>query len=436
MGGSTSVRAFPCEGIFVNAGAALLTAGLLAAFPPLADAQGAPQANPAAPAGDASMTLHLRSYYFDRQNPDAANNKATAIGGWVGLDSGWLLERFRFGAVGYTSQKINGPQDEDGTLLLKPNQKSFGGFGQFFGKVRLWEGAAFTGYRQLVDQPEVNARDNRMAPQTYEGYTLAGTEGGLDYYGGYIDKMKVRNETGFVDIGRILKAPSHGGEGMWLGGLRYAPSNDLVLRLSTYHVPNLLNSTYADVSWLAPLSGEFKLRLGGQYMYQSSTGDNALTGKSFSTSAGGLRADLTRGGTTLTGAFTNVGRGANYQFPFGDWAGYTYGVVATFASANENAYMIRGSHDFAATRLPGLVVTAHGIFGHNAINPSTGAALADKNEYNVTVDYRFKTGDWPDWIKPLWLRARATRVSADLSGDTSVTKDYRFIVNYEQVLNF
>lgn len=420
----------------MNAGAALLIAGLLVAVPQLVNAQGALQANPGAPAGDASMTLHLRSYYFDRQNPDAANNKATAIGGWVGLDSGWLLDRFRFGAVGYTSQKINGPQDEDGTLLLKPNQKSFGGFGQLFGTVRLWEGAAFTGYRQLVDQPEVNAQDTRMAPNTYEGYTLAGKAGGLDYYGGYLDKMKVRNATGFVDIGRILNAPSHADEGMWLGGLRYAPSNDLVLRLSTYHVPNLLNSTYADVSWLAPLSGEFKLRLGGQYMYQSSTGDNALTGKSFNTSAGGLRADLHRGGTTLTGAFTNVGRGANYRSSFSDWAGYTFGVVNSFNNANENAYMIRGSHDFAAMRLPGLVVTAHAIFGHNAINPSTGAAVADKKEYNVTIDYRFRTGEWPDWIKPLWLRARATRVPADLSGSTSVTNDYRFIVNYEQVLNF
>ena len=148
------------------------------------------------------------------------------------------------------------------------------------------------------------------------------------------------------------------------------------------------------------------------------------------------KADLNRGGATLTGAYTQTARGANYQTPFGDWAGYTFVLLTNFNRAHENAFMIQGSYDFAANRLPGLVVTGHGTFGHNAINPATGAAVSDKTEYNVTVDYRFKSGNWPDWIKPLWLRARATRVNADLSGDTSVTKDYRFIVNYEQVLNF
>lgn len=414
----------------MNAGATLLVAGVLAVATAPASAQGTP-------AGDASMTLHLRSYYFDRQNPDAANNKATAIGGWVGLDSGWLLDRrVRFGAVGYTSQKVAGPQDEDGTLLLKPDQKSFGGLGELFAKLRLWEGAEFTGYRQKVIQPEVNMQDTRMAPNTFEGYTLAGRIGGLEYYGGYLDKMKTRNATGFVDFARVLNAPANVDAGMWLGGLRYAPLKDLSLRLSTYHVPDLLNSTYADASWVAQLPQGAWLRLGGQYMYQSSAGDNALTGKSFNTSFGGVKADLYRGGGTLTAGYTQTGRGANYQAPFGDFAGYTYGVVTSFNRANENTFMVQGSYDFSANRLPGLMLTGYGMFGHNAINPATGAAVSDKTEYNVTVDYRFKTGDWPEWIKPLWLRARATRINADLGGSTSITNEYRFIVNYEQVLNF
>jgi hypothetical protein len=413
----------------VNAGAALLVSGALAVAAASACAQGAP-------AGDASMTLHLRSYYFDRQNPDAANNKATAIGGWVGLDSGWLLDRVRFGAVGYTSQKITGPLDEDGSLLLKPNQKSFGGLGELFAKVRLWEGADFTGYRQKVNQPEVNLQDNRMAPNTFEGYTLAGKAGDLEYYGGYLDKMKTRNATGFVNIARILNAPANVDAGMWLGGLRYAPRNDLALRLSTYHVPDLLNSTYADVSWIVPVRGDVRMRLNGQFMHQSSTGDNALTGASFKTSAGGLKADLNRGGATLSGFYTQTARGANYQTPFADWAGFAFGGLTSFDRAHENAFGVQGSYDFSANRLPGLVLSGYGMFGHNAINPATGAAVSDKTEYNATVDYRFKSGNWPEWIAPLSLRARVTRVNADLGGSTSVTRDYRFIVNYEQVLNF
>lgn len=409
--------------------AALIVAGILSFAATPALAQGPPR-------GDGSMTLHLRSYYFDKQNPDAADNKATAIGGWVGLDSRWIFDRVKFGAVGYTSQKLNGPLDEDGTKLLKPDQKSFGGLGELFAKVKLWEGAVFTGYRQKVDQPEVNAQDNRMAPNTYEGYTLAGRWGDLEYFGGYLDKMKTRDATGFVDFARILNAPANVDAGMWLGALRYVPVKELTLRLSTYHVPDLLNSTYADAAWQAALPGEFWLRLGAQYMYQSSTGDNALTGRSFNTSAGGIRADLSRGGATLTGAYTQVGRGANYQTPFGDWAGYTYGIVGSFNNANENAYMVRGIYDFSANRLPGLVVTGYRISGHNSINPATGAAVASIAERNVTVEYRFDRGNWPEWIKPLSVQARAARLNSDLDGNTSITKNHRIIVNYEQVLNF
>jgi len=399
----------------MNAVAPIFVFALMAgaAMPAFAQnkAEGA-SAGPGIWSGDGSMTLHLRSYYFDRQNPGAANNKATTIGGWVGMDSGWFFDRVKFGAVGYTSQKIAAPENESGSLLLKPDQKSFGGFGELFAKVKLWEGAQFTGYRQKVLQPEVNMQDNRMAPNTFEGYTLGGKAGDFEYYGGYLDKMKTRNATGFVNFARVLNAPSNYDSGMWLGGLRFTPIKDLALRLSTYHVPNLLNSTYTDASWRTPLQGDLWLRLSGQYMYQSSTGDDGLTGRSFDTSFRGVKADLGEGGGTLTGAYTQTGRGANYNTSFGDFAGYTYGVVTSFNRANENAFMLQASYDFSAHRLPGLAVTTYGMFGNSAINPATGAAVSDKKEFSATVDYRFTSKDWPEWIRPLWLRARATRVNA------------------------
>jgi hypothetical protein len=409
---------------------------LLAAAAMPVPAQGNPADSAGAWDGKGSMTLHLRSYYLDRHNPDAPNNKAATIGGWAGLDSGWFFDRVKFGAVAYTSQKVAAPADEDGTLLLKRDQKSFGGWGELNAKVKLWEGAQFTGYRHKVFQPEVNPQDNRMAPNTFEGYTLAGAWGGLEYFAGYLDKMKTRNATGFVNFARILNAPAKVDAGMWLGGLRYRPAKELTLRLSTYHVPDLLNSTYVDASWQAQVSKGIWLRLSGQYMYQSSAGDDALTGRSFSTSYRGLKADFHRGGTTLTGAYTQTGRGANYQNPFGDFPGYTFVLLTALNRANENGFLLRASHDFSAMRLPGLVLTGSILSGNSAINPANGAAVPDKTEYNITVDYRFHSGSWPDWIRPLSLRARATRVIAELGGSTSIARDYRFIVNFERVLNF
>ena len=413
----------------------LLVLSVLAAAGDPALAQSGTRAGTASP-GSAAMTLHLRGYFLDRHNPDAPDNKATTIGGWVGLDSGWLFDRVKLGAVAYTSQKVAAPQDQDGTLLLKPDQKSFGGWGELNARVRLWEGAQFTGYRQKVFQPEVNPQDNRMAPNTFEGYTLAGRWRDLEYFGGYLDKMKTRNATGFVNFARILRAPENVDAGMWLGGLRYTPMKDVTLRLSAYHVPDLLNSTYTDAARATRVSAGVFLRLSAQYMYQSSAGDNALTGRSFSTSFRGLKADLNRGGATLTGAYTQTGRGANYQNPFGDFAGYTFTLLTALNRANENGVLLRASYDFSAAGLPGLALTGSGLFGNSAINPATGAPVSDKTEYNLTADYRFVSGNWPDWLRPLRLRARATRVASELGGSTSITKDYRFILNYEQVLNF
>jgi len=162
-----------------------------------------------------------------------------------------------------------------------------------------------------------------------------------------VDELKTRNATGFVNFARVLNAPSNYDSGMWLGGLSFTPIKDLALRLSTYYVPNLLNSTCTDASWRTPLQGDLWLRLSGQYMYQSSTGDDGLTG-----------------------------RGANYNTSFGDFAGYTYGVVTRFNRANENAFMLQANYDFSAHRLPGLAVTAYGAFGNSAINPAAAAARA------------------------------------------------------------
>src|SRR5262249_32932700 len=62
---------------------------------------------------DAEFALHFRSYYFNRElpirptppsGPSTFNQEAWALGGFAGLQSGWLLDTFRMGAVAYFSQ--------------------------------------------------------------------------------------------------------------------------------------------------------------------------------------------------------------------------------------------------------------------------------------------------------------------------------------------
>ena len=218
------------------------------------------------------------------------------------------------------------------------------------------------------------------------------------------------------------------GEPMWLAGVSARPGTDLDWRLSSYYVPNVLQSNYADVAWRITPAAGYRLQLGAQAMYQGSVGDQLLSGASFSVWSGGLKADLTRGGATATLAYQQTGSGANYQTPYSGWAGYTFMIVKSFNLAGQKAWLLGGSYDFAAQGVPGLQLNANAVYGYDAVDPATGAAQPDWTEYDMTLDYRFGAEHWPVWARPFWIRARAAHVDMRSAGDID---DYRVILNYE-----
>jgi hypothetical protein len=259
------------------------------------------------------------------------------------------------------------------------------------------------------------------------GGALTGKLAGVTYFGGYLSAEKTRNSTTFVNMATVAGAPADIDSGMWLLGLRAEPLKDLALRFSSYHVPDILNSTFADVAWTTDVSAAYRLRLGAQGMYQTSTGSDALTGSSFSTGVGGIRADLISGAATGTLSYTQTGRGAAYHSPYGSWAGYTSMIIQDFNQANQKALLIGGTYDFAGLSVPGLTLNANIVFGRDSINPSTTAALPNLTEYDLTLDYRFSAKTWPKWAQPLWIRARSAVLVSASAGNTT---DYRIILNY------
>ena len=176
-------------------------------------------------------------------------------------------------------------------------------------------------------------------------------------------------------------------------------------------MPNVLNSNYADVAWLAPLHEDFKLRLGAQAMVQKGVGEQLLTGTSFSTWSAGLKADLMAGGTTWSMAYQQTGSGSAYQTPYAAWAGYTYMIIKSFNQAGMKAGLLGGNHDFAALGVPGLVVNGAIVHGWDAVDAATGAAQPNWTEYDLTLDYRFNAKRWPEWARPFWVRGRAAYVT-------------------------
>ncbi|MEO8124303.1 MAG: OprD family outer membrane porin, partial [Burkholderiales bacterium] len=354
---------------------------------------------------------------------------AWALGGWAGYKTGWIADALQFGVVGYTSQRLWGPEDKGGTGLLVTPQDPYSVVGQAYVSLKLWDQLA-TGGRFIVDQPEINPHDIRMTPITYQGGLVSGAVGGLNYYGAYLDGTKPRTSEKFLNFVEAANIDSPTSEPLWLLTLGGEPIKGLGLRVSSYYVANVLSSTFTDVQWLTTLSGGDRMRLSAQGMYQTSVGDDLLQGKPFNTYSMGLKADYMPGAATLTLAYQQTGRGSNYNKPYAGWAGYPSMIVKDFDLAGQQVWLIAASYDFAALRAPGFMLGGGIASGNNAINPSTEAPQPNWTEYDLTADYRFSAKTWPEWTRPFWLRGRVAYVDMGANG---VINDYRIILNYEWV---
>jgi hypothetical protein len=74
---------------------------------------------------DTTLDLHFRSFYFLQENEATNDKEAWTLGGSLAYESGRWKDFLKIGAEVFTSQKLYGPGDRDGTLLLREGQKSF-----------------------------------------------------------------------------------------------------------------------------------------------------------------------------------------------------------------------------------------------------------------------------------------------------------------------
>jgi len=329
----------------------------------------------------------------------------------------------------YTSQKIYAPEDKDGAAVLLAGQRSYTVVGEAYGSLKLHEQKLTVG-RFLVNQFEVNPQDTRMTPRTFQGQSLSGHVAGIEYFLARLDKMKSRNWDTFEPVTAVAGAPAAGDEPMLLLSLRGNPGKDLSLGFATYRLRNVLASTYLETAWTTTLRADTRLRLGGQYLRQGSTGTHLLTGSPFDTWTLGFKADLLHGPFTLSGIAMQTDRGAAYLMPFGSWPGYASRIINNFNRAGERVRAVDAAVDFAGLGAPGLTINGSATFGSDAINASTGTHLSKNREYNLTADYRFTAADWPEWARPLALRVRLARFEQRLGEQFNLTKEYHLILNY------
>ena len=383
---------------------------------------------------DTDLRVHFRTYYFNRIKPDDSRNESLATGGWISYQSGWLANTFAMGASLYGSLKLYGPEDRDGALLLKPSQESYYVPAEAWGALRYQDYVILKGYRQQVDQGYINPEDNRMTPNTFQGVTVGGKVGWVQYLGGYLWKMKGRNEDEFISMSEQAGA-KNSDDGAGFGGVRLTPVTGLRVDINNSYGVNTLNTFYTEVVYEVPLNEAVKVRLGAQFTDQRAVGDALMAptvdGRLWATQHGGGRAQFVIGDLTLTGAFSLTAKGNTIQTPWGSFIGYLSLIDQDFNRAGEKAFLIGAAYDFSNVLTKGLSATMNMAWGKDAINPSTGRKAPDQGEYDLTVDYRppFK---WPAFLQGMWFRARGA--ITDQQDAQATGYQVRLIINWERDL--
>ena len=370
---------------------------------------------------DTEFRLHLRTYYFNRHKFDGSTSLAWAIGGWAGLKTGYFLDHISLGATVYTSQKLYGPADTDGTLLLAPGQKGYTVLGEAYLDIRIIKGLNLLVGRKEFDSPYINKNDTRMTPNTFEAIVLEGNyefdekDESLRYGAGYFDRIKERNSEDFVPMSQDAGASVD--RGVYVLGALYKRKGFSIGAID-YFCPDTINIGYAEARAELPI-GDWRPKLSLQFTDQRSVGDNALTGESFSVQQFGIKADLPVENALFTAGYTFVTDGLNMQSPWSGYPGYTSVQVQDFNRAGEGAFLLRVAYEFEWIK--GLSAYALAVLG---TEPS-GAGQYRQNEYDVNLQWAPPDG----LLKGLSLRVRYAVVH-QFGGNVDDLTDFRVICNY------
>jgi len=374
---------------------------------------------------DTTVKGQLRTFFMFRDNYDHSINEAWAIGGSVALQTGYLADRLRAGAVFYTSQPLYAPDDRDGTLLLAPGQDGYSVLGQLYGELKIIDGLFAAVGTKEYDTPYINKNDIRMTPNTFEAITMYGKAGGTDgspkwrYGGGYFTKIKERNSDSFQWMSVDAGATAH--RGVIAAGAN-VDWKGASLGVIDYYSDDIINIGYTEGKVALPLREGASVKLSAQFTDQRSTGNDLLTGTSFASNQWGLKSDVVLGPSTLTVAFTDNAKGADVQNPWSGYPGYTSVQVKDFNRAGETAVMLRGAYDFTSLGWTGVSAYVLWVHGSGVIAPNYNQDETDLN-LQWTPD---KTGS----LRGLSFRTRYAYINQRGGGSPNM-QDIRFIMNYD-----
>lgn len=373
---------------------------------------------------DTQLLLKPRTYFLNRDRDTKPDNEGWALGGALEYKSGWWQDSIRAAATVYTSQKLYGPSDKDGTLLFKPGPESFTVLGEANITVRFADNLGARLGRQRFELPYLGSHDIRMVPNTFEAIAFGNTaKTGLAYMTGYVDQIKRKNDDDFISMSEAAGAQGSD-KGLAFAGARYAIDNGPMFGAIYQHSFDVFDTLFLKYEQQHKLNSDYQLGTFVQYTYQSSIGDELIGDFNTSLLAGKL--ELKHGQTTWRVGASTTDDEYGIQKPYGNPANYLSVIVDDFDRAGEDAWLVGVTYDFLQVGDGNLSAFANIVSGDT---PDFGAqASSDETEYDVTLDYKFNQGP----ADKLWVRVRAAYVDQDenvAGGDDFF--DFRIIVNYD-----
>jgi hypothetical protein len=323
---------------------------------------------------DTTFSVQLRSFDLDRENFNGSDSQAWALGGSAGVKTGYFGNFAALGATVYTSQRLQGPLDEDGTKLLQPGQQAYTAIGELYGQFRLTDRISAIVGRRGFDTPFINTQDSLMTPNTFDVYAVQGVLGTADdttslrFGAGFFDKIKPRNAEDFESMATAAGARGGVDRGVAAGGGNFK-TGQFSIGAIEYYCSDIMNIIYAETKYAIPLANRVTLRVAAQYTDQHSTGEELLTGKHFSAAQNGFKAEIAVGPALFTvartvtavGTRSATGSGTDMRNPWGGYPGYTAVQIENFYRGGENATLTRAAYNFP--RVTGLSIYALMVHG-------------------------------------------------------------------------
>jgi len=344
-----------------------------------------------------TVTGQVRYYYFTQRDKlktasDDTIQESLAIGGFLKYESPWVADTFRAGLAGYTSQPFPSSfnqADEAGTQLLTSMNTGITTLGELYLAGRFAESEA-TIYRQRIETPMVNGNDSRMIPQTFEAISLTSKDvENLKIQVAYIDKIKLRDTDEFKSMSKVSNNSKMLGSrrGMAMVGGDWSPEF-MKMRGWYYHIPDYMQMLFLQAGSTHSVREDFSIHWLAQGLDQRSTGNS--DGGGFNVGELGLLGGATVSGVKMELGGTIVDNSADVVSRWGTYPFFNNMMSFANNRAGEKALYMAVAYDFTRIGWNGFTSSIKTSF---ADTPDSGSnASADRNEYNLNLNYAF-SGD-------------------------------------------